>query len=96
MKDSERLELLKEVAGTRVYDERKTESLKIMKETDDKVEKVDEMIGYIEERLEELDQEKEELKEYQALDRDKRALEYAMYDKELHEAQEKLAEVCSP
>jgi structural maintenance of chromosome 3 (chondroitin sulfate proteoglycan 6) len=33
MKDSERLELLKEVAGTRVYDERRDESLKIMKET---------------------------------------------------------------
>ena len=32
MKDSERLELLKEVAGTRVYDERRDESLKIMKE----------------------------------------------------------------
>ena len=30
MKDSERLELLKEVAGTRVYDERKEESKKIM------------------------------------------------------------------
>jgi hypothetical protein len=33
MKDSERLELLKEVAGTRVYDERKAESLKIIAET---------------------------------------------------------------
>jgi structural maintenance of chromosome 3 (chondroitin sulfate proteoglycan 6) len=30
MKDSERLDLLKEVAGTRVYDERKSESLKLM------------------------------------------------------------------
>jgi hypothetical protein len=33
MKDSARLELLKEVAGARVYDERREESLKIMKET---------------------------------------------------------------
>lgn len=32
MRDSERLDLLKEVAGTRVYDERKAESLKIMKQ----------------------------------------------------------------
>jgi structural maintenance of chromosome 3 (chondroitin sulfate proteoglycan 6) len=33
MKDSERLDLLKEVAGTRVYDERKEESLKIRSDT---------------------------------------------------------------
>lgn len=33
MSPAERLELLKEVAGTRVYDERRAESLKIMKET---------------------------------------------------------------
>lgn len=32
MKDSERLDLLKEVAGTRVYDERREETMKIMKE----------------------------------------------------------------
>ncbi|VDK56467.1 unnamed protein product [Cylicostephanus goldi] len=31
--DSHRLKLLREVAGTRVYDERKEESLKILKET---------------------------------------------------------------
>jgi structural maintenance of chromosome 3 (chondroitin sulfate proteoglycan 6) len=33
MKDSERLELLKDIAGTRVYDERKEESMKIMRDT---------------------------------------------------------------
>ncbi len=32
MKDSERLELLKEVAGTRVYDEKREESIKLMNE----------------------------------------------------------------
>jgi structural maintenance of chromosome 3 (chondroitin sulfate proteoglycan 6) len=37
MKPSERLELLKEVAGTTVYDERKAESLKIMVETGTKL-----------------------------------------------------------
>lgn len=31
--DSQRLKLLREVAGTRVYDERKEESNKILKET---------------------------------------------------------------
>lgn len=32
-KDSERLQLLKEVAGTRVYEEHRAESVKIMQET---------------------------------------------------------------
>jgi structural maintenance of chromosome 3 (chondroitin sulfate proteoglycan 6) len=33
MKDAERLDLLKEVAGTNVYEERRQESLKIIEET---------------------------------------------------------------
>lgn len=33
MKDRERLDLLKEIGGTRVYEERRGESLKIMKDT---------------------------------------------------------------
>jgi structural maintenance of chromosome 3 (chondroitin sulfate proteoglycan 6) len=33
MKDHERLDLLKEIGGTRVYEERRKESLKIMVET---------------------------------------------------------------
>jgi structural maintenance of chromosome 3 (chondroitin sulfate proteoglycan 6) len=32
-KDSERLQLLKEVAGTSVYEDKRRESLKIMQET---------------------------------------------------------------
>ena len=33
MDDEDRLNLLKEVAGTRVYDQRREESMKILKET---------------------------------------------------------------
>jgi structural maintenance of chromosome 3 (chondroitin sulfate proteoglycan 6) len=36
MKDTERMELLKEVAGTRVYDDRRAESEKIMQESSKK------------------------------------------------------------
>jgi structural maintenance of chromosome 3 (chondroitin sulfate proteoglycan 6) len=83
MKEKERLELLKEVAGTKVYEDRRLESLKIMQETQSRREKIQEVITYIEERLAELDDEKEELKEYQQLDREQRALEYTMHEKEL-------------
>ena len=40
MKDSERLELLMEVAGCKVYDERREESERIMKDTEQRREKV--------------------------------------------------------
>uniref|UniRef100_UPI0035A3D706 Structural maintenance of chromosomes protein 3 n=1 Tax=Homo sapiens TaxID=9606 RepID=UPI0035A3D706 len=59
--DSQRLKLLREVAGTRVYDERKEESISLMKETEGKREKINELLKYIEERLHTLEEEKEEL-----------------------------------
>ena len=52
MKDPERLNLLKEVAGTQVYEARRTESIKIMADTDAKRAKIDELLSYIRERLE--------------------------------------------
>jgi chromosome segregation ATPase len=41
-----------------------------------------EVLTFIEERLGELEMEKRELTEYEALDKQRRALEYTMYDKE--------------
>jgi structural maintenance of chromosome 3 (chondroitin sulfate proteoglycan 6) len=90
MKDSERLELLMEVAGCKVYDERREESERIMKDTEQRREKVIEVVEYIESRLEDLGDEKEELKEFQTLDRNKRALEYTIYDQELKNSKSQL------
>lgn len=82
MKDAERLTLLKEVAGTQVYEARRTESLKIMIETNNKRAKIDELLDYIKERLSELEEEKEELRGYQEKDKERRCLEYAFYHRE--------------
>ncbi|XP_020268178.1 structural maintenance of chromosomes protein 3-like isoform X4 [Asparagus officinalis] len=60
MKDSECLDLLKEISGTHVYEERRCESLKIMQETENKRKQIDQIVQYLEERLRELDEEKEE------------------------------------
>lgn len=43
--------------------------------------------------MKELDEEKEELRKYQQLDKQRKALEYTIYDKELHDARQKLVEV---
>ncbi|KIK63824.1 hypothetical protein GYMLUDRAFT_40909 [Collybiopsis luxurians FD-317 M1] len=92
-KDHERLALLKEVAGTKVYEQRRAESLKIMTETDTKRTKINEMLEYIESRLEELEEEKEELKEFQEKDKERRCLEYALYQRELLDVGEALEEL---
>jgi len=84
--DSHRLKLLREVAGTRVYDERKEESKTILKETEGKKDKIEEFLKTIDERLRTLEEEKEELKEYQKWDKKRRALEYTIHDRELNEA----------
>ncbi|KAK5652541.1 hypothetical protein OQA88_10447 [Cercophora sp. LCS_1] len=88
MKESERLNLLKEIAGTNTYDDRRIQSLKIMAETNNKREKIDELLTYIEERLKELEEEKNDLREYQDKDRERRCLEYAHW----HHLQEVNAE----
>lgn len=93
MKDSERLDLLKEIGGTRVYEERRRESLKIMQETGNKRKQIIQVVQYLDERLNELEQEKEELKKYQQLDKQRKSLEYTIFDKELHDARQKLNEV---
>ncbi|KAF9038262.1 RecF/RecN/SMC protein [Hymenopellis radicata] len=92
-KDHERLALLKEVAGTKVYEQRRAESLRIMAETDAKRGKISELLDYIESRLTELEEEKEELKEFQDKDKERRCLEYALYQRELEEVGEALAQI---
>ncbi|EUC62501.1 chromosome segregation protein SudA [Rhizoctonia solani AG-3 Rhs1AP] len=92
-KDHERLALLKEVAGTKVYEQRRVESLKIMEETDAKRSKIAELLSYIATRLEELEGEKDELKEFHNADRERRCLEYALYTRELEEVANKLEQL---
>ena len=93
MRDKDRLNLLKEIAGTTVYEERRDESLKILLDTTHKQERIDEVLSFIEERLSELEKEKEELKEYDYLDKKRRALQYTLYDKELRKLTAQLEKV---
>ena len=69
MSDVQQLELLKEVAGTTVYEEKKSESLVKISENEADNEKIREILPYIDERLTELEGEKEELNAYQKVDR---------------------------
>lgn len=64
-----------------------------MAETDAKRTKINELLDYIESRLSELEEEKEELKEFQDKDKERRCLEYALYQRELEEVGEALDEI---
>ncbi|KAG2184830.1 hypothetical protein INT43_000743, partial [Umbelopsis isabellina] len=92
-KDVDRLQLLKEVAGTKVYEQRRTESTRLIAESDSKRSKIDELLKYIQEKLRELEEEKEELDEYQTLDKERRSLEYTIYAREQADANRKLEEL---
>ncbi|KAK4336958.1 hypothetical protein RND71_043408 [Anisodus tanguticus] len=87
--DSQRLKILREVAGTRIYDERKKESETLLKESKTKSENIMDLLKYIEERLQTLEGEKEELREYQKWDKMRRSLEYTIYSQELEDARSK-------
>ncbi|KAI8994869.1 RecF/RecN/SMC [Pilobolus umbonatus] len=92
-RDEDRLKLLKDIAGTRVYEQKRTESTTLMQETNMKKLKIDEVLNYIQERLQELEAEKAELSEYQDLDKERRSIEYTIYAREQSNANTKLEEL---
>ena len=92
-KDSFRLKILREVAGSNVYDEKKEESALILRETEEKRQTIVDVLRAIEERLGQLEHEKEELKEFQKWDKMKRSVEYTIHSKELEHTQSKLDEM---
>jgi structural maintenance of chromosome 3 (chondroitin sulfate proteoglycan 6) len=94
--DSQRLNLLKEVAGTKVYEEHRAESAKILEETRLKREKIAELLGFIEERLSELEMEKSELSEYELIDKKRRAMEMIIFQRELKDINSTLESLSTP
>jgi len=93
MQDEERLDLLKEIGGTSVYEDKRRESLKIMEDTKSRRGQIQETVDFIESRLAELDEEKDELQAYTELDRTRRSLEYTVHEKDLGETRTKLDDV---
>ena len=78
--------LLKEVGGAGVYEAKRAEAAKTLDETAAKRESIKGVLQAIDSRLQELEGEKEELQRYERLDREHRALQYALHDGELQRA----------
>jgi structural maintenance of chromosome 3 (chondroitin sulfate proteoglycan 6) len=90
MSEEATLGLLKEVAGTKVYEKKKEESEKILLETKSKKEQIESVLKYIEEKLSELEEEQQELLNYQKLDKERRSIEHCIYTKEQQQAIDRL------
>lgn len=92
-KDAKRLDMLKEIAGTRVYEENRQDSLKILAETNAKRAQINELLVSIQERLGELTGERDALVAWQAVDRAKRACEHLLYTRERDDVQAAMEDV---
>ncbi|KAJ4332830.1 Structural maintenance of chromosomes protein 3 [Ascochyta clinopodiicola] len=82
MKDKDRLEMLKEISGSNVYETRRADSLKLLTDTDSKCANIDSVVQSINERLGELEGEKEELEAWSKNDRERRSLLYTLKSRE--------------
>ena len=85
--------MLRDVAGTSVYEQRRQDSLKLIKETDTKKLKIKELMDYITERMNELEEEKKELRQFQQKDRERRCIQYSIFTKEQLEVDRQLEDV---
>lgn len=98
LSDEGRLRLLKEVAGTRVYEERRRESESILEDTKLKVAQVRDLIDEMNHSLQvelgqrvhtqELETEKEALEEYEQYDRERRICVYFLASTDIREKEE--------
>lgn len=90
-KDSERLALLKEVSGAKMFESKLKESNREMTNANFKMERVDEAMGRLDEKLSDLQTELNELKEYQQLQKSKKIFEFNLFDRELAAVNEQMA-----
>uniref|UniRef100_A0A915E1F9 RecF/RecN/SMC N-terminal domain-containing protein n=1 Tax=Ditylenchus dipsaci TaxID=166011 RepID=A0A915E1F9_9BILA len=77
-----------DVAGTRVFDEKKEESLKILQEPKEKLRRVSTLLSFIDGRLNKLEEEKEDLKDTK-MGQDEKGGRIQVYELEVKEARNK-------
>lgn len=82
-KDSERLQLLKEVSGAKMFEAKLRESNKEMTNSKFKMERIDESMLKLAEKLADLQMELNDLTQFQKLDRQRKVYEFNIFDREL-------------
>lgn len=82
-RDSERLALLKEVSGAKVFEAKLKESTKEMSNSNFKMDRINEAMEKLEEKLSDLQIESKDLKEFQQLEKNKKVYEFNIFDRSL-------------
>lgn len=82
-KDTDRLALLKDVSGAKVFEAKLKESMREMSSSKLKMQRVEEAMEKLEQKILDLQGELEDLREFQALERQRKAVEYNLLDLEL-------------
>ncbi|KAK8814175.1 hypothetical protein WA158_008037 [Blastocystis sp. Blastoise] len=90
MTEEQRLILLKEIAGTRIYEEKRSETAGILRETEGQQKKITGVIDTMSKKLSELENEKEELARYTEKERERRAIEYTIYNQDIYRCNNEL------
>jgi len=90
LNDSERMALLKEVAGTHVYEEKRRETMANLAESQEKRAQITVLMDSLEARLDSLVGEAKELEEFVRLERRRKALEYTLNSGEVARAASEL------
>lgn len=87
-KDVERLKLLKEVTGASVFEDKLNKSLRDMQESRVKRERIDSELGELNTRLNDLNEEKKHLVQCQLLTKEKKLLQFSLFEKNLAQINE--------
>ena len=88
--DKARLEIIKDLAGAKVHDTKREESLKIFQTCDVALGETGQLAEDLEARFEELQQEKEDLEKLQKLEASKTIFEYLIFSKDVEEINSKV------
>ena len=66
-----------------MYDDKRAESMELIRKTNDSRTKVNSLLVQIVDKLDSLEEEKEELTQYQKFDKERRAFEYLLHENAL-------------
>lgn len=92
-KDSERLTLLKDVSGAKIFELKLKESLKEMENSNLKRQRIDEALVSINERLGDLQLESDDLKLYQQIDKSRKIFEFNLFDREVTDIENRIRDL---
>ncbi|SMN21740.1 similar to Saccharomyces cerevisiae YJL074C SMC3 Subunit of the multiprotein cohesin complex required for sister chromatid cohesion in mitotic cells [Maudiozyma saulgeensis] len=92
-KDNERLKLLEDVVGAKSFEIKLKASLKKMNETDLKMKEINKEMIELKSKLNEMNTEKIELEKYNDLERNRKVLQFTLYDRELNNILDQLEKI---